>query len=185
MSEDKKAAQKMAVDDLRATVKAVRDLGVPQELFSYEHGIPKDLPAGDGDGMIAPFIIGERGRLTKTAARKAGAMFRDMSARYPKAIFYLNLLGYDQDPREIWEVVDAARFVRWFARAAGLNDMATAEQIFGPGSPTWEAGAAMGEAIGKDKGSICGAIGFLAACGVFGDELKQHALRQLKPTLKQ
>src|SRR5262249_1470411 len=96
MSEDKKAAQKLANEDLPESVKLARDLGIRQQVFSYEHGIPKDLPPGDGEEMMIPFVIGTRGSLTKTDARKAGAMWRKLTAHYPKAIYYLNLLGYDQ-----------------------------------------------------------------------------------------
>jgi hypothetical protein len=106
-------------------------------------------------------------------------VWRHMAARYPKAIFYLHLLGYDQDPREIWEIVEAARYVRSFARAAGLDDMDAALQFFGPDSPTMKAGEASGDV------KLCGTAGFLAACGVFGDDLKQEAWRNFRPTPRQ
>jgi hypothetical protein len=32
------------------------------------------------------------------------------------------------------------------------------------------------------KVAECGALGFLAACGVWGDEFKRNALRNLTPT---
>jgi hypothetical protein len=183
MSEDKKLAEKMAIEDFRNTVRFGRELGIPQEVFSYERGLPKDLPPGDGEGMMIPFIIGMRGNLSKTEAHKAGAMWRSAIKRYPKAIFYLNLIGYDQDPREIWEIVDAARYVRRFARAAGLDDPDEALRIFGPGSPTFEAGVAIGGAVGKTM--LQATIGFLAGCGAFGEELKQQALSTVKPTSRQ
>jgi hypothetical protein len=114
-----------------------------------------------------------RGQLSKTEARKAAKMWQQAVGRYPKAIFYPHLVGYDQDPREIWEIVDAARFVRWFARAAGLDDVDTALHVFGPDSPAGKAA------------TLGGAIGFFAACGVFGEDFKRDALRNLKPTSKQ
>src|SRR5262245_36815795 len=143
MTEDKKAAEKMAIDDFRNVVGIARDLGMPQQVVSYEHGTPKDLPPGDGEGTIIPFVIGMRGRLSKTEARKAASMWRNAIARYPKAIFYLNLIGYDQDPREMWEIVDAALYVRWFARAVGLDVPDEALRILGPGSPTYEVAIAL------------------------------------------
>ena len=184
MGEGKKAAEKMAVEDFRRTVKFARDLGIPQQVVSYEHGITEgELPPGDGEGTIIPFVIGMRGRLTKNEARKGGQMWRDASARYPKAVFYLSMIGYDEDPREIWEIVDAARYVRWFARAAGLDAMETALHWFGPGSPTMAA-AVLPEA-GPGLKALAGTLGFLAGCGVFGDEFRAAALRNLKPTMKQ
>ena len=62
----------MAIEDFRNVVKFARDLNIPQQFVSYEHGIPKDMPAGDGDRVIIPFIMGMRGSLTKTEARKGG-----------------------------------------------------------------------------------------------------------------
>ena len=173
MSEDKKTAEQLAIDDIRAASRSLHDLGMPQQVFSFEHGIPAGLPEGDGEGVFMPFVIGMRGRLSKTEARKAARMWEQVIARYPKAIVYPHLIGYDQDPREIWEIVDAARYVRWFARAAGLDDIDTAIRLLGPDSP------------GGQVSTLVGAIGFLAACGVFGEDAKRDALRNLKPTLKQ
>jgi hypothetical protein len=183
MSEDKKLAEKMAIEDFRNTVSFGRELGIPQEVFSYERGIPKDLPPGDGEGMMIPFIIGMRGRLSKGEARKGAAMWRDAIVRYPKAIFYLTMLGYDQDPREIWEIVDAARYVRWFAKYSELNDMETALRWFGPGSATMEAATVPGAGPGLKV--VAGTLGFLAGCGVFGEEFKRQALSAVKPTPRQ
>lgn len=183
MSEDKKAAEQMAIDDMRAALRAVREQGIPQQFVSFEHGPPKDLPPGDGERLMAPVILGMRGRLTKTEARKAAEMWKQAIARYPKAIFYLQLVGYDEDPREIWEIVDAARYVRWFARAAGLDDIDTALRIFGPGSPTWEAAQAIDGKLGRN--ALGGTLGFLSGCGVFGEEFKRNTLQNFKPTPKQ
>ena len=44
------------------------------------------------------------------------------------------LLGYNDDPREVWEFHDARRYLRWWARYAGMNDPATADHWFGASS---------------------------------------------------
>jgi len=66
------------------------------------NGNNTDRPEGDGDGMLVPLTIGMRGNLGKDAARKGAAMWRAVTNRYPKAIFMICLLGYDEDPREAW-----------------------------------------------------------------------------------
>src|SRR5215468_5922451 len=114
MPEDKKAAEQMAIADLYS-------LDTSHQNLFYENGVPVNAPPGDGEGMVIPVCIGMRGHLSKGEARQAARMWREVVARYPKAAVYLHLPGYNQDPREIWEIVDAARYVRWFARAAGLD----------------------------------------------------------------
>jgi hypothetical protein len=80
------------------------------------------------------------------------------------------LLGFDEDPREIWDIPEAARYVRWWARFSGMNDLATAER-YALDAP--EVGVAS-----LNIQSIAGSnVGLLAACGVFGDEMKATALR--------
>ena len=53
----------------------------------------------------------------------------------------------------------------------------------GPGSPTREAGQAIDR--GRRGNALCGAIGFLAACGVYGEEMRREALRKFQPMLPQ
>jgi hypothetical protein len=71
----------------------------------------------------------------------------------------------------------------WFARAAGLDDLNEAQRFFGEGSPTWNVGAAAKDVVCKR--ALLGTICFLGACGVFGDEFKQHLLSEVPPTSRQ
>ena len=57
--------------------------------------------------------IGQRGALTKHNAREMAAAWREAVRRYPKAQLCISMLGYNEDPREIWQIEDAARYVRW------------------------------------------------------------------------
>jgi len=59
---------------------------------------------GDGEGMFVPISIESRADLTKREARLGGKMWREAVRRYPKAQFLLSLLGFDNDPREIWDI---------------------------------------------------------------------------------
>jgi hypothetical protein len=178
----KDAAAKMVQQDIRKLGQSIREDGVGgfMQFISYEHGLPADMPEGDGDGEMMPITIGTRDRLTKHAARQAAEVWRKLAARYPKAIFYLHLLGYDQDPREIWEIVDAARYVRCFARYAGLDDIDTALRFFGPSSSVGQV-----PDVGPGCAAIRGGFAFLAGCGVFGEDFKQEALREHKPISEQ
>ena len=38
--------------------------------------------------------------------------------------------GYDHDPRSLWDIPEAAAFVRAFAQGTGLNDAKYARRIF-------------------------------------------------------
>ena len=155
--------------------------GIPAQLVRYDRDGNCDLsgcPGGDGEGMFIPITIGSRGNLSKAEARLGAKMWRQATGRYPKACFMLSLLGYNDDPREVWEFRDARRYVRWWARFAGMNDFATADHWLG-----------MSSAIGRSMPVLgpmaTGGMGFLAACGVFGEELRQAALRGHRPMVPQ
>jgi hypothetical protein len=106
------------------------------------------LPPGDGQGLMVCIAIGRRDGLSKQAARVAARKWREVIHQYPKiACIRILMIGYDDDPREIWEIVDSARYVRRWARLAGIDDVETAWN-----SPLGAEGAA-----------------FLAACGCFGE----------------
>jgi hypothetical protein len=132
-----------------------------------------EWPSGDGEGMLSNVTIGHRDDLTKRSAREAAEMWRKAVRRYPKAMFYPHLLGFDQDPRELWEIPEAARYIRWWARFAGIDSEETACRLLGQDSPngTTFYGAAT--------------LVMLSGCGVFGDELKQVVLAQHKATTAQ
>jgi hypothetical protein len=178
MKDDPNAAQQAAAEELRDNLRFMRALGV--EAVFYDGDGSCDLsgyPAGDGDGMFIPITIGSRGNLSKAAARSAATMWRQATSRYPKGCFMLCLLGYNNDPREIWEFHDARRYVGWWARFAGLDDPATADRWFGASSAIGRSGLPWPLATGG--------VGFLAACGVFGEELRQAALRGHQPKVPQ
>lgn len=180
MSDNPNAARRAAAAELRENLRFMRGLGDAAEVVFYGSEGACDLsgcPEGDGEGMFIPITIGRRGDLSKAEARRAAAVWRQATNRYPKAYFQICLLGYDDDPREVWEFHDARRYLRWWARLAGMNDLATAERWLGASS-----------AIGRSGMSAPwapGCMGFLAACGVFGEELRQAALRGHRPTVPQ
>src|SRR5262245_5878357 len=102
----------------------------------------------EGSFDVCLFAIGSRDDLSKQEARCSAKLWCETVQRAPKAVFVLHLAGFDDDPREIWEFADAARYVRWWARYAGMGDVDVADRLLASGS----------------------SLSFLAACGVFGEE---------------
>jgi hypothetical protein len=167
---DANEAGKAAMADLRELMKSCREMG-PQAAALCD-GDFSGWPDGDGDGMFMHIVIGLRGDLSKAEARRRAAMWREATNRYPKAGFIISLAGYNEDPREIWEFDDARRYVRWWARFAGMDDLKTADRWLG-----------LTSAIGASGN--CAGMGFLAACGVFGEAARQMSLRGHVPTAPQ
>jgi hypothetical protein len=109
-------------------------------------------------------VIGKRGYFSRHEAKRAAKAWREAVTRYPHASFYPNLAGYDDDPREIWEFEDASHYVRQWAHFAGMDDLETALRYCK---------------------QIPDALGFLAACGVFGETIRRQSLAGIKPTTEQ
>jgi hypothetical protein len=106
-------------------------------------------------GMVA-MEIGNRNDLSEQVAQTAAKAWRVALQTYPHALFNWSLSGYDNDPREIWEIPEAVRFVRWWAEYAGMDDFETASRVFG------------------SDPLMC--VGGLAACGVFGEEVRRRVI---------
>jgi hypothetical protein len=175
--DDREAARHASIDELRENLRFVREAAAAlADLVIYDDAGNCNFPEylNDGEGVFIPVPIGARGNLSKAEAEQGAAMWRQVTSRYPKACFMLCLLGYNDDPREIWEFPDARRYVRWWARFAGMDDIATANR--------WVGASSM---VGRTLPQGAGGIGFLAACGVFSKELQQQALRDYKPLTPQ
>jgi hypothetical protein len=145
MTEDRDLARKMAARDLERLYRQA-----PRGPVTT-HGVPIDLP--DGPDLVICFCVGNRGDLTRRDAMRAAESWRENIKRYPKAHFVLHLAGYDEDPRNLWEIDEAARYVRRWARLAGLGDIE-------------KAGARLDD----------NALAWLAACGAFGDDIKRRVV---------
>jgi len=146
-AEDTTIAQRMVAEDLRRAEHELRELG--QRLLTYDDPLPPD--AG-GQEVAIGLIIGTRDDLSPKSAEAAAQKWRDIRRQYPNLSVYVSLAGYDDDPREIWEIASAAEYVRQWARFAGIENLE--ETATGPLGTT---GAA-----------------FLGACGVFGEEVHRN-----------
>jgi hypothetical protein len=174
MSEDPKRAKQMVDEEIRDVMRRSQQVAGSGNVAAICYQDMSDWPDGDGDGILIPVVIGVRGNLTKKEAQQCAAMWHEVTRHYPKAGFQISLLGYNEDPREIWEISEAARYVRWWARFAGMNDPEVANRYLGTGSPMF-----------GDMPELAGiAMGFLAGCGAFGEAAKQMALRNCRPTPK-
>jgi hypothetical protein len=155
MSEDKELARQMARKDFARFLDIVeQSTQCKLPVIDYDDPMP-EVP-GDGSGVLISLCIGSRGDLTRQDAARAAKQWRQHVKRYPKAHYYIHIAGYDDDPRNLWEIDQAARYVRRWARLAGLNSLAAADQYL-------------------DERFLA----FLAACGAFGDAVKSRV--QLPP----
>jgi hypothetical protein len=53
--------------------------------------------------------IGERGKLTRQAAKHAAKLWKECLRRQPQAHITLSISGYDDDPRALWEFDEVKR----------------------------------------------------------------------------
>jgi hypothetical protein len=91
--------------------------GVDCVLASYE-----DTSAhGDGSGLMISFVLGFRGQLNEEKVKVYASGWRVMRVRHPFAEVYPVVVGYDEDPRELWEIPEVTVYVRQFAEAAGIG----------------------------------------------------------------
>jgi hypothetical protein len=156
MKDDLKIAKQMVSNELDRHIAFQRQHpNVEYKYWSAEMG---PLPNNAGyDATFIHVVMGVRHELSKKNAMMAALGFCNARERYPDAEFYLNLMGYDADPREIWEHEEAARYVRRWARFAGLNSPDDVKVKLAHGG-----------------------IGFLGACGCWGEAYKQEVIRRFR-----
>lgn len=69
--------------------------------------------------------FGGRGHLTEDVILEMKDAPRMVAEVYPDKPIMIALAGYDDDPRELYEIPEAADYIRRFAVAAGLTDWRT------------------------------------------------------------
>ncbi len=75
------------------------------------------------------FTIGARGDLTPSTCEKAAAAWRTITAENPKAKFVLQVGGFDDDPRELWEFPEVCAYVQRWANLVGLDTLEDGGQV--------------------------------------------------------
>jgi hypothetical protein len=153
MKEDETIARRLVADEFQKQLDVAKQH--PNVEFKYWQPAHGELPDASGaQSTFVNIVVGVRFDLTKQAAKNAGIGFRQAVEKYPNAQFHLNLMGYDEDPRELWDIVEAARYIRQWAKFAGLHSPEDVKV------PLW----------------FCG-MGLLAACGCWGDEMRDWAIK--------
>jgi hypothetical protein len=76
---------------------------------------------GEGQRLMIAYNIGWRGKLTNKNAQEYAEGWRTMRAKHPAATFCPIVAGYDEDPRELWEIPEVVKYVRQFAELAGIK----------------------------------------------------------------
>ena len=159
MTEDKRRARELKEKDLLCNLdknrQAAQARGQPFEVLMPDDIV--DVEHGNEVGLVV-VTFGMRGDLTKREADVSAKDWLAQCKHFPNAKFYLQIAGYDDDPRELDEFPEVTRYVRRFARMTGLDDVAAA-----------------------DKWLLPPCIGLLAMCGVFGEAIRQEGLRSAPP----
>jgi hypothetical protein len=151
MPEDRELARKLANKDLDRMLDSARALaGKDFHYAEYsEAAVGSTAALGDGEGILVEMTIGARGSLTRSFAKAAAKAWRETIKRHPKAMFGINIAGYDNDPRELVDFPEVRKYVRRWAELAGVSF----------------------ESLDTIRFSSEGDVAFLAACGVFGDKI--------------
>jgi hypothetical protein len=158
--DDVELARQFVLKDARRSAQMLRELGIQSTALTFAEPMP--VLEDGGEGALVNLIIGERGRLAAAEARAAGVKYREIIRRAPRVSVYLCLLGYDDDPRELPHIEDVARYIRRFAKFAGIDNFEAALA-----GPIGEMGAAL-----------------LGACGAFGAEVRQQIEVPAMPTVQ-
>jgi hypothetical protein len=118
--DDPQAAREAVENDVEGVIQHIRDMQARGFDMTVADNRDDTSPYGDGDGVFFPIIIGIRGKLTAIEAKECAELWREITRRHPKGTFYPHLLGYDGDPRELYEFEDVRRYIREWAQFAGI-----------------------------------------------------------------
>ena len=101
--------------------------------------------------------------LSVECALEAAATWKRIRAQSPDSSVFVALLGYDQDPRELFEFPEVCRGFRRWARAAGIH------------SDVNKAQAEIGDPM-----QFPALMGLLAGVGYFGEGVRQQVLKDYR-----
>jgi hypothetical protein len=161
MAEDPNIARRLAAKDVARLLKTARAVvGKDFHAAGYDaSSVGSTAALGDGEGAFVDLTIGIRGSLTRSFAKAAAKAWREMVKRHPKALFRVAIAGYDDDPRELCDFPEVREYVCRWARFAEINFETLSTLPF------------------ADEESVA----FLAACGVFGDQIEVVREPPVKP----
>jgi hypothetical protein len=88
------------------------------ELHLLKHDEVDHLPAGFSHAL---FVMGIRGHLNTKQAKLAAKGLRKLWRKSPAVELMPSISGYDDDPRELWEIEECQSYVTKFCRQAELG----------------------------------------------------------------
>jgi hypothetical protein len=150
-------ARDLVEQDARHLGRQLQQIGIPLDaaVFSFSDVDKLSLDKG----TMVQLIIGTRVDLSVECALEAAATWKRIRAQSPASSVYVALLGYDQDPRALFELPEVCRHFRRWARAAGIpRDVNKAQADIG------------------DPMQFPALMGLLAGVGYFGKAVRQQVL---------
>jgi hypothetical protein len=161
VAEDKKLARSFVATDLINLVRSLHERGIQPDVVNRDDVIEDDPHS------IIQLIIGHRGNLTGRHAKEAAKGWKLARSQAPRSPIHIAIAGYDQDPSELWEFAEVCRFVRRWARAAGLDDPYVAMREIG------------------NVEQFPNLLVLLAKCGTFGEEYPFEVKLEKPPVTRQ
>jgi len=89
----------------------------------FDHATHDEIVSGqkfDLERTVMMFSIGEYPRLYSKALATAVMSWRALKIK-PSTAIIIHLGGYDNDPRELWDIPQAREFIRKFAERTGAH----------------------------------------------------------------
>lgn len=152
--EDKNLVRQAVERDARRFADTIADAAARHPATESD----SSAPSSDGPPDFISFEVGARDDLSRAAAERTGKQWRELVVHYPKAHFVPHILGYDDDPRALWDFPEVCEYMRAWAKAAGIRRIDDMPSV--------------------DTSTIV----FFAACGVFGPVAEAKARPESKPT---
>jgi hypothetical protein len=92
-------------------------MGVPNTYCEYDESGQVDLQSIDRKTLFN-LEIGQRGNHSRIVAEAAAKAFRKVAPKAGPGMILLFIPGYDDDPRELWDIPDVAAYIRLWASLA-------------------------------------------------------------------
>ena len=81
-----------------------------------------DLPDSLRNPAVVVLEIGDPGRLSRRYAAEMARLIHHAAHQCPDATLVVTLGGFDDDPRSLWDIREARKFLKAWAAEAGIRD---------------------------------------------------------------
>jgi hypothetical protein len=117
MKPEKQNDPRRALEIIDSTLAGLKQNGLAHEFFDEDGPVPANA---DSHTMLT-IVCGVRYGLNEQMAGAMGRKFQECRRKAPQALYALVMFGYDDDPRELWEIPEVCEYIPRFARYAGLE----------------------------------------------------------------